>query len=113
MIVALDLADASAAQSGDLALGFIGGTLAGPTPARAAGNRRLLLYDVASRDAGASAFTVSVASVAGLDRRRRGRDGGQRARVGERTARAASPTTSCPTGRSRPADRSTVTYNAR
>ncbi|MGD0452782.1 MAG: hypothetical protein ABSB69_04235, partial [Solirubrobacteraceae bacterium] len=65
VIVALDQADAGASQSGDLALGFVGGTLAGSPQRVLSGNRRLLLYDVLSREAGASAFVVSVASVQG------------------------------------------------
>lgn len=65
IIVALDLADASSAQSGDLALGFTGGTLA-TTPQRVlSGNRRLLFYDVVAREAAADSLVVSVASVQG------------------------------------------------
>ena len=64
VIVALDLADASAAAAGDLALGLDGGTL-GASPQRViTGNRRVLIYDVASVDPGAQALTVSVASAA-------------------------------------------------
>jgi len=61
VIIALDVADQGAAQAGDLAVGFTGGTLAGPQRVLA-GQRRLLFYDVASADAGATSFTVSVAS---------------------------------------------------
>ena len=61
VVIALDAADAGAAQANDLAIGFTGGTLAGPQRVLA-GNRRLLCYDVASADAGATSFTVSVAS---------------------------------------------------
>jgi hypothetical protein len=64
VIIALDLSDPSASESGDLALGFTGGTLVTPPQRVLAGNRRLLLYDVATRDAGDS-FTVSVASAQG------------------------------------------------
>ena len=61
VIIALDVADQGAARAGDLAIGFTGGTLAGPQRVLA-GQRRLLFYDVASANAGATSFTVSVAS---------------------------------------------------
>jgi len=59
------MADASAAQQGDLAVAVEGATLATPPQRVSGGNRRLLLYDVSTRDANASSLTVSVASVAG------------------------------------------------
>ncbi len=53
VIIALDLADPTAAADGDLALGLDGGTL-GAAPQRViTGNRRVLFYDVASVDPGA------------------------------------------------------------
>jgi len=63
VVIALDATGAvpGAAQAGDLAIGFTGGTLAGPQRVLA-GNRRLLCYDVTSVDEGATSFTVSVAS---------------------------------------------------
>lgn len=104
VIIALDVADQGAARAGDLAIGFTGGTLAGPQRVLA-GQRRLLFYDVASANAGATSFTVSVASA-------------QAWAVGAVIApaapppswpvlwRAAYPTASSPTGRCPPVARS-------
>lgn len=65
VMIALDIGDFSAAQSGDLALAASGGTLA-DTPQRVTtGGRRLLLYDVVGRDAKANAIILSIASVSG------------------------------------------------
>ncbi len=65
VIIALDLADASAAAEGDLAIGAVGATLLTPPQRVAARDRRILLYDVSARDSKATSLTVSVVSVAG------------------------------------------------
>jgi hypothetical protein len=62
VLIALDLADPAAAQAGDLAIGCLGGTLAAPPQRVATGNRRLLCYDVTTREQGAAGLTISVAS---------------------------------------------------
>ena len=63
--IALDVQDPTAAQTGDLALAVTGATLAA-TPQRViTSNRRLLLYDVATRDPAAAALLTSIASVTG------------------------------------------------
>ena len=70
VMIGLDVLDPSAAADGDLALAVTGGTLAA-TPVRViTGGRRLLLYDVASRDPQAVSLVISVASAAPADRRR-------------------------------------------
>jgi hypothetical protein len=64
VIITLDLADASAASQGDLAIGAVGATLS--TPQRvAARDRRILIYDVGARDPKATSLTISVVSAAG------------------------------------------------
>lgn len=65
VLVALDIADATAAAHGDLALAALGGTLS-DTPQRIArANRLLLLYDLVATDPKAQALFVSVASAGG------------------------------------------------
>ncbi|HZZ37514.1 MAG TPA: DUF6603 domain-containing protein [Acidobacteriaceae bacterium] len=65
VMILLDLQDASAVDSGDLALSCQGATLS-PTPIRIlGGRRRALLYDVSAADATAGHITVGVASIAG------------------------------------------------
>jgi hypothetical protein len=66
VMIALDLADATAAGGpDDLAIGVSGATLTTPPQRVASANRRLLLYDVAGLDGLATAITISVASTAG------------------------------------------------
>ena len=65
-MIALDLADATAAGGpDDLAIGVSGATLTTPPQRVASANRRLLLYDVAGLDELATAITISVASTVG------------------------------------------------
>jgi large repetitive protein len=62
VMIGLDILDPAAAADGDLALAIVGGTVA-ETPVRViTGGRRLLLYDVATRDPQAVALVISVAS---------------------------------------------------
>jgi len=65
VLIALDGADAGAPQTADLAIGVTGATLATPPQRVSAGNRRLLLYDLAAHDDGAPPVVVSVAGSAG------------------------------------------------
>jgi hypothetical protein len=65
VIIGLDVADASAARDGDLAISVSGATLATPPVRVLAGDRRVLLYPVADRTAGAAAITVAAASASG------------------------------------------------
>ena len=63
VMIALDLADASAAVSqDDLAIAVSGATLNTPPQRVSSANRRLLLYDVASLDQQATEISISVAS---------------------------------------------------
>lgn len=65
VMILLDLQDASAGASGDLALSCQGATLSA-TPVRIlGGRRRALLYDVSDADAAAGHITVGVASITG------------------------------------------------
>jgi hypothetical protein len=65
ILVALDVADATAADDGDLALAISGGVLAATPQRVVTGGRRALLYDVVSTDPKAPALLVSAASVSG------------------------------------------------
>jgi hypothetical protein len=65
VMILLDLQDASAVDSGDLALSCQGATLSA-TPIRIlGGRRRALLYDVSGADSTAGHITVGVASLTG------------------------------------------------
>jgi hypothetical protein len=63
--VLLDRQDATAADRGDLSLAADGATLATPPVALGVGSRRILLYDVASRENEIETISISVASRAG------------------------------------------------
>jgi len=62
VILLLDLVDANAAPSGDLAIAVDGGTLSVPPSRVATANRRILFYDVGSVAKGATSIVVSIAS---------------------------------------------------
>jgi hypothetical protein len=65
VIVGLDLSDPSVALQGDLSIGVVGATLTTPPVRVLAGDRRVLLYPVATKTADASSIAVSAASAAG------------------------------------------------
>jgi len=62
----LDIVDASATQDGDLAIAATGATLSTQLVRVAGGNRKMLFYDVLSRDPNATYLSVSAASRDGL-----------------------------------------------
>jgi hypothetical protein len=62
----LDILDPTASQDGDLAIAVKGGTLSTQPVRVVGGNRKMLFYDVVSRDANATYLSVSVASRSGL-----------------------------------------------
>ena len=62
----LDVLDPSASQDGDLSIAVKGGTLSTPPVRVAGGNRKMLFYNVLSRDANATYISVSVGSRSGL-----------------------------------------------
>jgi hypothetical protein len=62
VILLLDLLDANAAASGDLTIAVDGGTLSTPPSRVTTANRRMLFYNVASVDKGATSIIISIAS---------------------------------------------------
>jgi len=65
VMILLDQMDPIAADAGDLGIACNGATLATPPISGTGGRRRALLYDVTTRDAGATRISIAVASKTG------------------------------------------------